>query len=513
MTRGNAHSRGVLNGARAFRPMNTDAVKPLFTPRAKDGSEAEPKQSQTDELIEMAVSDLELFATPSDEIAYAAIRKTTHREVWPVQSRGFKRWLTHRYFISAGKAPSGEALNRALATLDAIAAHGAHAPVYLRRAEKDGKLYLDLCDDRWRAIEVSAEGWRIIDTPPVYFTRAPGMMALCEPAGGGDIEELRILLTVATDGDFHLIVAWLLAALRANGPYPILALTGEGGTAKTSTARLLRCLIDPHLAKVRRPPQNERDLFVGASKTSVLVYDNLSSIPDWLSDALCVVATGGAYTARQLHTDGDEVIFSICLPVMITSVGEVIARSDLASRAITVSLSAIPDLERKSEAELDRLIEAARPRILGALLDAASHGLREFPNIEFERLPRLAGFIQWAQACEGAFWRKGSIHAAFEKNSADAADGVLEADSVALALMGFLAANGGAWRGKGEQLLSHLTAWAPPDASREKSWPRDPTRLSSRLTLAAPSLRQKGISITRRKSNGERLLDIASRAI
>ena len=512
MTRGNGPSRNESNGERARRLVNGAAAKPLRTPRAKPESEDGRKRNQTDDLIDMAAADAELFATPSDEIAYAAIRRQTHREVWPVQSRGFKRWLTHRYFLSFGRAPSADALNRAIATLDAIAAHGNHAPVFLRRAEKDGKLYLDLCDERWRAIEVSADGWRIVETPHVSFTRAPGMMALCEPERGGSIDELRALLTVATDSDFQLIVAWLLAALWASGPYPILALTGEGGTAKTSTARLLRSLVDPHLASVRRPPQSERDLFVGASKTSVLVYDNLSGIPDWLSDALCVIATGGAYTARQLHTDGEEVIFSTYLPVMITSVGEVIARSDLASRAITISLGTIPDNARKPESELDRLIEAARPRILGALLNAASHGLREFSPIAAGRLPRLAAFMQWAQACEGAFWQSGSIQAAFEKNSADAAEGVLEADSVALALMGFLAAQGGAWTGKGWQLLSLLNAYAPEGAPREKSWPRDPTRLSSRLKLAAPSLRQRGISITRRKSNGERLIEITSTA-
>ncbi len=459
----------------------------------------------------MAAADAKLFATPSDEIAYAAIRRQTHREVWPVQSRGFKRWLTHRYFLSFGRAPSTDALNRAIATLDAIAAHGPRQPVFLRRAEKDGKVYLDLCDERWRAIEISADGWHIIETPPVFFTRAPGMMALCEPEHGGNIDELRALLTIATESDFQLIVAWLWGALRASGPYPILALTGEGGTAKTSTARLLRSLVDPHLASVRRP-QSERDLFVGAAKTSVLVYDNLSGIPDWLSDALCVIATGGAYTARQLHTDGEEVIFSTCLPVMLTSVGEVIARSDLASRAITISLGTILEDARKPEAELDRLIEVARPRILGALLNAASHGLREFSPIAAGRLPRHAAFMQWAQACEWAFWKPGSIQAAFEKNSADAADGVLEADSVALALMSFLAAQNGAWTGKGWQLLSLLNAYAPEGDPREKSWPRDPTRLSSRLRLAAPSLRQRGISITRRKSNGERLIEITSTA-
>ena len=78
--------------------------------------------------------------------------------------------------------------------------------------------------------------------------------------------------------------------------------------------------------------------------------------------------------------------------------------------------------------------------------------------------------------------------------------------------MAFLAAEGGAWTGKGWQLLSLLNAYAPEGAVREKSWPRDPTRLSSRLNLAAPSLRQRGISITRRKSNGERLIEITSTA-
>src|SRR5262249_42490574 len=163
--------------------------------------------------------------------------------------------------------------------------------------------------------------------------------------------------------------------------------------------------------------------------------------------------TGGTYTARQLHTDSDEVIFSVCLPVMLTSVGEVIARSDLASRAITVSLAMIPEHARKSEAELDHLLDRARPRILGALLDAISHGVRELPSVQLDKLPRMADFIRWVQACEGAFWTPGSIHAAFERNAEEAVDGVLESDAVAVALMSFLSKNDGYWKGKGEQLL------------------------------------------------------------
>src|SRR5664279_5302946 len=121
--RGNGSSRNAPKWERAHRPVNAPAAKAMAR-CAKPESEAGPKRSQTDDLIEMAALDAELFATPSDEIAYAAIRRQTHREVWPVQSRGFKRWLTHRYFLSFGRAPSADALNRAIATLDAIAAHG-----------------------------------------------------------------------------------------------------------------------------------------------------------------------------------------------------------------------------------------------------------------------------------------------------------------------------------------------------------------------------------------------------
>ena len=455
------------------------------------------KRTQADVLVQLAMEHAELFATPDEDLAHAAITVKEHREVWPLRSRGFKRWLTHRYFLISHKAPNSDAMNQALATLDAVACYnGKPAPVFIRRAEHAGKLYLDMGDETWRAIEIAPDGWRIVAKPPVYFIRTPAMAPLPIPQRGGSIDELRPFLTIANEEDFMLIAAYLAAALRPRGPYPILALVGEGGTAKTSTARLLRSLIDPHAAKVRRPPQSERDLFIGASKTSMLAYDNLSSIGEWLSDALCVVATGGTYTARQLHTDDDEMIFSVCLPVMITSVGEVIARSDLASRAITITLAPIPDDKRKSEGELDRAFEAVRPRIFGALLDAMSHGLAKLPNVTLAKLPRMADFMRWAQACEGAFgWDEGSIYAAFDRNAEDAVDSVLGLDTVAVALMAFLDKHEGHWKGQCAGLLEGVSAFAPEGAKREKEWPRSPQKLTSRITMAAPLLRKRGVVI------------------
>jgi hypothetical protein len=173
----------------------------------------------------------------------------------------------------------------------------------------DGRIYLDLCDEAWRALEIDSAGWRVIDTPPVRFRRTAGMLPLPKPVTGGSIEDLRPYLNMRSNTDFVLIVAWALAALRDRGPYPVLALFGEHGTAKSTLAKLLRALIDPNSAPLRALPREDRDLFISATNGHVLVFDNLSFLADWISDTLCRLATGGGFATRQLYTDQDEVLF------------------------------------------------------------------------------------------------------------------------------------------------------------------------------------------------------------
>jgi hypothetical protein len=98
----------------------------------------------------------------------------------------------------------------------------------------DDRLYLDLADATWRAVEIDANGWRVIDNPPVRFRRAAGMKPLPVPVTGGSIEALRPFLNVKSENDFVLAVAWVLACLRDRGPYPVIALSGEQGSAKST---------------------------------------------------------------------------------------------------------------------------------------------------------------------------------------------------------------------------------------------------------------------------------------
>src|SRR5262249_30479009 len=65
----------------------------------------------------------------------------------------------------------------------------------------------------------------------------------------GSIESLAPFLNLDSENDFVLVVAWLLGTLRAGGPYPVLAIAGEQGSAKTVLAKLLRALIDPSVRR------------------------------------------------------------------------------------------------------------------------------------------------------------------------------------------------------------------------------------------------------------------------
>ena len=267
------------------------------------------RQTQAAALIEIATGPgVNLFHSP-DGATFADVHVNGHRETWPTKSTGFRRWLRRAFYEKTGGAPNGEAMSTALALIEAHAQFdGATRSVYLRVAAHEEFIYLDLGDDAWRAIEIDADGWRIISEPPVRFRRTPGMLALPAPQLGGKIEELKKHVNLSDDA-FVLAVAWLLSVLRGRGPYPILALNGEQGAGKTTAADRLRRLVDPHAAPLRALPRDVRDLAIAANNAHILAFDNLSGISVDVADALCRLSTGGGFATRALYSDDEERIF------------------------------------------------------------------------------------------------------------------------------------------------------------------------------------------------------------
>ena len=449
--------------------------------------------TQADILIELAQT-AELFHTP-DSTCYADLDINGHRETWPIRAKGFRRWLARRFFEATQGAPSSEALQSALNVIEAKAHFDApERIVHIRVGGLAGRLSLDLGEETWRAVEIDATGWRVIDNPPVRFRRAAGMKPLSMPVKGGSIEMLRSFLNVQSDADFVLVVAWALAVLRNRGPYPVIVLSGEQGSAKSTFSSILRSLLDPNTAPLRALPREDRDLFIAANNGHVLAFDNVSGLPAWISDTLCRLATGGGFAVRQLYSDQDEVLFDAARPVILNGIEEIVTRPDLADRAVFLTLEPIPEESRRPEAELWAAFDAERPRLLGVLLDAVVEGIKRLPDTHLEKLPRMADFALWATACETALWPAGTFWSAYCGNRDEAVEGVIDADPIAAAVR-VLMATRTVWTGKASDLLGALGEVVGERGVKSKTWPDSPRALSGRLRRAATFLRKIGIEI------------------
>ena len=455
---------------------------------------------QRDRLIAV-LRDAELWHSPDRE-AFASVAVNGHVEHWAISSRELRIFLAGRYFDACGGAPGGQATEDAIRVLEAKAIHcGPCHATWRRVGECDGVIYLDLCDAAWRAVEVTADGWRVVDAAPVKFLRSPAMRPLPEPVAGEPIEALRGFLNVESDtgdvedADFKLLVAWAVAALSPCGPYPILIIDGEQGSAKSLTMRLLRSLVDPNVSPNRAEPRDERDLMITAHNSWVITLDNVSKVPTWRSDALCRLSTGGGLATRKLHSDKSEVVLDAQRPIIINGISDLAARPDLGDRAIAITLPAIPEDKRRVEGEFIAEFEKARPAILGALLDAVSSALRNLPTTRLERLPRMADFALWVTAAEpGLGWEPGSFIRAYADNRSAAVQTVVENNAVAQAIRTFLSKRG-SWEGSASQLLPLLDNEVMESTRAHRSWPATPSALGGALARLAPALRAVGLEV------------------
>ena len=313
----------------------------------------------------------------------------------------FKEHLLYKYFRRERKAPPADAIAKCISILRATAHYkGSRYTVHVRVARQDNRVFLDLANRDRQVVEITADGWQIVGKSPVRFLRPSGMEPLPIPQQGGSIELLRPFLNLVDDNDFVLVVAYLLGTLYPPGPYPVLAVSGAHGAAKSSFSRILRSLIDPNISPLRDTPQNKRDFHIMAKNTHVIVLDNISRLPEWISDMLCRLSTGTGFSTRKLHTNDGESLFTATRPIIVNGIEEIVSRPDLADRSIFLTLDRL--LEPRPEHELREAFERERPLILGALLDGVAHGLRCLPEVRNRPIPALGRLCQVRRRMRGS---------------------------------------------------------------------------------------------------------------
>ena len=471
--------------------------------------EKKKKRTVADILVDL-VPDDSLFHD-ADGKAYADVKIDGHRETWAVRSKAFKNHLSFQLFQTRKKTPASQSLQDALGTIEGKALFlGPERAVHVRIGEHDGSIYLDLGRPDWSAIEITAEGWRVVTNPAIRFWRPSGLRPLPEPARDGDVRHLINLLNVDADKDFKLIVGWLLSALRPSGPYPVMTFGGEQGTGKSTAGRILRSLIDLNVANLRTTARSEQDLIIASKNGWIIALDNQSGVKPWLSDALCRIATGGGFGTRRLYTDDDEILIEVQRPIIINGIEELCTRGDLADRAIVVELPVISQDKRVTEKRLNRLFESANRSILGGLLDAVVSGLKCQDEIKLTNLPRMADAAVWWCACERGRslpWDEGGILGAFQGSRESIIESFVETDDVAAGIAAYLQTHGHGFEGTASKLLATLNQQRGDDRP-SKFWPNTPKSLSGRIRRASSFLREYGIAVETRRIRKGRMIYI-----
>ncbi len=461
-----------------------------------DNSDDENKGTIAERVLKLAFA-ADYFCTP-DKVTYADIRVDGCRETHSIRSRAFRLWLTGEFYDSEGKAINSNAMAEALGVLDAKAVRSKVVrEVNLRTAEHDGKIYLDLGSPDWSAVEIDAQGWRIVAEPPVRFTRPESLLALPTPIEGGSLDELKKLINV--DGDsWVLTITFLLFSLCPNKTYPVLVLSAVRGSGKTAAAEILKGLIDPGKGGLIKLQNDIRNLAAAAVNRWLMVYDNVGYISADQSDDLCRMATNFGYSTRTLNTTAEETTLEFTRPQIITAIDALVTRDDLADRVLMAQLGEITEDRRLAQGELAAKVEAARPRVLGAMLTALSQTLAELPNTKPEKLPRMADYALFSIAAEKALGLTGEFLKVFERSREQSRQIVIESSPIGEAILKLMEspANSVRWKGTASQLLNSLESFSDEGTVRSKCWPKASNSFARQLNRLKPDIKAMGIEIT-----------------
>ncbi|MGV9337885.1 ATP-binding protein [Streptomyces sp. NPDC003688] len=462
--------------------------------------------SQASQLVALARERYELFMS-EDGRPYGVKRDGANIAVPLRRGAGLRSQLARIYTDAHdGSVPSQSALSDAMTVLEGVAQDADPRVPHLRVARGDGVLIVDLGDADGQCVVVGPDGWRREQRSPVLFRRSGAMKPLPLPIRDGDgLAKLRALLNTDEDG-FRLLVAWLVAAFIPDLPHPVLTFRGEQGTGKSYSAKMVIGLVDPSGAPKRTAPRDIKSWATQAFNSWALCLDNVSVIPDWLSDALCRAVTGDGIVDRALYTDDDVVVLEFRRVLAMTTIDAGALAGDLAERLLTIELHTIPDRDRREEAELDAAYADAHAGILASLFDLLADVLRLLPDVQLTERPRMADFARVLAAVDEA--QGWSTLQSYKAVGRDAVADVIEGEPFAKAVVDFVG-QAGAWQGPAGALLEVLPT--PDVKPLPKRWPKDATRAAGQLKRLAPALRQVGVEVDdRTRINGRRIYKLTS---
>ena len=478
-------------------------------PSEEGPSESQERKTQAARLIGLVErAGVEMFHDERGE-AYAAVPLPEGRRILSLASRDFRSWLRRLGWTRMRKALCGEVVSTARAVLEGMARFdGPERPLQVRSAWSDGAIWCDL--DGQKAVRVAPGSWEVVSKPPILFRSFPHQRALPVPAKGGDPWRILGFVNMRDQKAGLLLVCYLVAAMVPGVPVPALLVHGLQGTAKTTLLKVVKRVLDPSAVAVRGSVRDPAEFAQAAFQNRVLFFDNLSSLPQWLSDALCRTVTGEGYSKRTLYTDEDTTVFEYMRAIGLSGINLVASRADLLDRSIILALDPIPPECRREERDFWAEFDEALPEILGGLFDALAEAMRIAPDLQLARLPRMADFARWGAAAAVALGRRPKEFLdAYGQNIGRQNEAAIDSSPVAQAILALMQ-DQTEWQGTPSELLATLESLAQEKGldTRAKNWPKGSTWVWRRLREVQPNLLTMGIAVSEERTAGRRSITL-----
>lgn len=491
-------------------------VKSIYTREMrKKANEFKTKRKSEDKTlleiaIEIILNNVKDFFEDAQLNFFAILKDDTYL---PMNSKQFKRLVNGWVIEQMGRPVSPTTISDAIKNVEGLK-EGKVRKINLstRVAKSDDALYYDLGNFRSVKINTINGNVEIIQSPPLFYT-FPHQLTQVEPnlnTEPNELFKLFELINIKEEEHQLLLIAYVLFSFIPHLPYPILILFGSQGAGKTTTARVLKSIIDPSTVDILTFKGFE-DFYVNLLHHHLVVLDNLTSVSPALADELCRVATGGGIAKRQLYTDSDMVFYAYKKPQILTGINLISSQPDLLDRSVIIQLEKIK--ERLTEEELQKRLNELKPRILGAIFNTIAETFKNFdpkPKVNGipVHLPRMGDFALYGYNFIETLGLSGYdfLHA-YNSNRKNTTREIVDNTPIASIVLKFLE-DEGHYQGTTAGLLEKLKKVALDLGIPENTLPKTPNAFKRKLNTLKTTLEDVGVLISEKHNGSQRILTL-----
>ena len=319
-------------------------------------------------------------------------------------------------------------------------------PVYNRIFNDGSRIIYELDSANNKCVVIDKNGIDINAEAGVFFHHNQYYRNQVEPDFdiSNDYKELTRLVkkhfNLRHNDDVVLFTIYLVSCfLGTYINHPLLAISGQKGSGKSSFIKKFCDLVDPKHIELGSVPRNREDLALKISESLVTDFDNMSYLNKDISDLLCRAVTGGVDARRTLYMDKQQTIFDLKSIIVLDGIQLVIKEDDLLDRTLFFSLSRFKSDELMTEEELNKEFEKDKPKILGFCFALIYLALTDEEPVDRSKTLRMADFYVWAIRIGRAIgYKEGTIIRVLESNQKEANYETLMNDVTAQALLNYM---------------------------------------------------------------------------